>query len=159
MRLRLLLLAAGLLGLADTAQAQQEPFGQDIDGWKFTQAPHPSRVICRAFSEGRGQNIIGRTGDGRFYVSVPAQGIPRGRYPESTISIGGRSEPIDADSDGARFVLHVDDDQIGRIIRARGYQWRGGPRGAYLSGTVAFNNSVGAAIGRLRECSRANGGR
>jgi hypothetical protein len=46
---------------------QQEPFGQNFDGWSFSQAPDKTGVICRAFA-GNGF-IIGRLGDGKVYVS------------------------------------------------------------------------------------------
>ena len=46
---RILTIAALVLA-AGTAQAQQEPFGQNIGAWRFSQAPHQTRVICRAFA-------------------------------------------------------------------------------------------------------------
>jgi hypothetical protein len=152
-----ILTIAALVLAAGTAQAQQEPFGQNIGAWRFSQAPHQTRVICRAFAGS--ENIVGRTGDGEMYVSVPANGIPRGPYRESTLIAGGATEPVDAVSDGQRFVLPVDKDQIGRIVRAGGYQWRAMVDGRIRSGTVMFDRDVGAAVSRLQECSRANGGR
>ncbi|MGE3646347.1 MAG: hypothetical protein AB7F96_21080 [Beijerinckiaceae bacterium] len=155
-------LYAGFLSafLSTVAHAQQEPFGQNIGVWKFTQAPDKAKVVCRAFSPGPfGVNIIGRTGAGKFYVSVPAQGIPKGMYEGADLAIGGQHEPLTATSDGSRFVLPVDDQQIARIIRARGYQWAAMVRGQRRSGAAAFDSSVGAAVKRLRECTKANGGR
>lgn len=159
-------IVAGVLSIfiaastAAPANAQQEPFGQEMDGWKFTQAPHPTKAICRAFSPGSGGvNIIGRLGNGKFYVSVPANGIPKGKYPDSTLTVAGSAEPVDAESDGSRFALQVDDGLLALIIKARGYQWQVSDRGRMVSGSATFNGSIGKAVARLRECTKANGGR
>lgn len=157
---RLFWSAISLVGLTYAASAQQEPFGENIGGWTFTQGPGPNRVTCRAFSPGPGTgNIIGRTGNGGFYVSVSSQGIPKGKYEGSDIAIAGQHEPVNSHSDGSRYVTPVDDDQIGRMIKARGYAWRAMVGRQAYSGVVMFDNMIGPAVTRLRECTKANGGR
>lgn len=156
--MRVLSASLFLAALSGAAHAQQEPFGPEVAGWKFTQAPHQTKAICRAFSEGKGVNIIGRTGDGAFYVSVPSI-VPKGKYDESSIEIGGETEMVNAHSDGARYVMPVDDDQIGRIVKARGYGWYTEVNRRPAQGSVRFPDTIATAIKRLRECTKANGGR
>ena len=135
----------------------EEPFGEDIGPWKFTQSADKT---CRGYFPGiRGSYIIARMGKtGNHYVSVPGSGFAAGKYPESSINIAGREEMIDATNSGIRFVLSVDNDQFARIIQARGYSWRALDRGKLVTGTVTFDAAVGAANARLRECAKANGG-
>lgn len=130
-----------------------------MGGWKFTQAPHKTKVICRAISNIGGLNIIGRLGDGRFYVTVPSTGIPKRKYPNSTFITAGNAEPLDAESDGARFGFFIDEHLLANTTKARGYQWRVNVGGRDVAGSVSFNGSVAQAVARLRECTKANSGR
>ena len=88
--------------------AQEEPWGGNVPGWKFTQTAESGGVAnCRAT---QGPNIISRRNNGRTYVSVPAPaGLPKGWYREgrATIIIGGSAEPIDAEV-GGRLVFYID---------------------------------------------------
>lgn len=135
----------------------EEPYGQNIGPWMFTQ---DAGKTCRGYFPGIGGSyIIGRNGkNGTHYVSVPGSGLAVGQYPESTIIIAGQAEMVSAGNGGVRFVLNVDNVQFGRIIQARGYQWRAMDRGRLVTGTVTFDGSTGAAAARLRECTKANGG-
>ncbi len=142
---------------AQPASNQQEPFGQDFDGWKFSQAPDKTGIICRAFA-GNGF-IIGRLGDGKVYVSVPQGRVPNGKYAESHIGVGNSGEPVDATAGNGRLVFHIDEGLLSNVVRARGYEWAVMSGGQRVSGNVGFNGSVGKAVARLKECSRANGGR
>jgi hypothetical protein len=136
---------------AQPASGGEEPFGQMIGSWRFTQSPHRSNVFCRAYN---GDNIIGRFGDGRYRLSVLFNG-PKGMFEGANLEIGGQNEPITVNADGRRLYLEVGDDEIGRIVRANGYRWRAWNR----EGSVSFDRSVGAAVARLRECTKVNGGR
>lgn len=147
-----------LVALSCGAHAGQEPFGPEVEGWRFTQAFEKSRIVCRAFALGGPVNIIGRLGNGEFYVSVPST-VPKGKYDESTIEIGKETEMVNARSDGDRYVMPVDEDQVGRIVKARGYGWYTEVKRRPAQGSVAFNDKVATAITRLRECTKANGGR
>ena len=135
----------------------EEPFGMDIGPWKFTQ---DANKTCRGYFPGIGGSyIIGRLGkNGTHYVSVPGSGFPAGKYPESSINIGGREEMIDATNSGIRFVINTDNDQFGRIVQAKGYRWRAMDRGKLVTGTVTFDGAIAAAAARIRECTKANGG-
>ena len=149
--------AGGPARPAQPASNQQEPFGQNFDGWKFSQAPDKTGVICRAFA-GNGFNI-GRLGDGKVYVSVPQGRVPNGKYEESHFGVGNSGEPVTATAGNGRLVFPIDDHLLGNVIRARGYEWAVMVDGQRVTGNVGFNGSVGKAVARLRECTRANGGR
>jgi hypothetical protein len=56
-------------------------------------------------------------------------------------------------------VFHIDEGLLGNVIRARSYEWAVMVGGQRVTGNVGFNGSIGKAVGRLRECTRANGGR
>lgn len=149
--------AALLLMLtASTAFAQEEPWGGNVPGWRFTQSGESGGgVNCRAV---QGTNLIARRSNGRTYVSVPAPaGLPKGWYREGRASIvmGSTSEPVDAERTG-RLLLHIDDGLYPALIRARGFQWRvSGPKGI-VTGSVSFSGDVAKAIAELRACVRAN---
>jgi hypothetical protein len=138
------------------ACAQQEPWGGNVAGWRFTQAAEASDVInCRAI---QGPNLISRSSNGRIYVSVPPPaGLPRGKYREgrASIVIDGSADPVDAEI-GGRLVFYVDDSQVQALARSRGYQWRvSGPKGV-VTGSVALSGDVAKAAAELRSCLRAN---
>ncbi len=78
--------AAGPATPAQPVSNQQEPFGQNFDGWKFSQAPDKTGSVCRAFF-GNGF-IIGRLGDGNVYVSVPQGRVPNGKYEGAHFGVG-----------------------------------------------------------------------
>lgn len=138
-----------------TALAEEEPWGGNVSGWRFTQADEAGGINCRAI---QGQYLIARRNSGRTYVSVPAPaGLPKGWYREgrASIVIGSTSEPVDAEVSG-RLVLHIDEGLYPALIRARGYQWRvSGPQGI-VTGSVSFSGDVAKAIGELRACVKAN---
>lgn len=143
---------------SSTASAQEEPWGGNAAGWRFTQAGESGGgVNCRAI---QGQYLIARRSNGRTYVSLPAPaGLPKGWYRDgrASIVIGGTSEPVDAEITG-RLLLHIDDGLYPALIRARGYQWRvTGPQGI-VTGTVPFSGDVAKAIAELRACVNANAG-
>ena len=148
--------AALLLTLSTSVTfAQEEPWGGNVPGWRFTQASDSSGVNCRAI---QGPNLISRRSNGRTYVSVPVPaGLPKGWYREgrASIIIGGNAEPIDAEVTG-RLLLHIDDGLYPALIRARGYQWRvSGPKGV-MTGSVSFSGDLAKAIAELRACVKAN---
>lgn len=141
---------------ASAALAEEEPWGGNVPGWRFTQAGESGDgVNCRAI---QGQYLIARRSNGRTYVSVPAPaGLPKGWYRDGRASIvlGSTSEPVDAEVTG-RLLLHIDEGLYPALIRARGYQWRvSGPQGL-VTGSVSFSGDVAKAIAELRACVRAN---
>ena len=148
------ILLAGMT--ASPVLAQQEPWGGNVPGWKFTQTAEANNVInCRAT---QGQYVVSRRNNGKHYVSVPAPAaLPKGFYREgrASIIIGGAAEPIDAERNG-RLLFYVDDGQLTALARARGYQWRvAGPRGI-LTGSVSLTGDVAKAIAEVRACTKAN---
>lgn len=141
---------------ASAAVAQEEPWGGNVPGWKFTQTGEAANVVnCRAV---QGANLISRRTNGRSYVSVPVPaGLPQGWYREgkASIIIGGNAEPIDAEVTG-RLLFHIDDSHYAALVRARAYQWRvSGPRGI-LSGSVSFSGDVAKVLAEVRKCASAN---
>jgi len=155
---RLVLVAAGLAAVAVPAQAAQEPYGQTIQGWRFTQDIENGRPVCRAFSPGPTRNvIIQRLGSGTFVMSVPASNVRAGQHEEASFEVGRSAEPVNARADGNRVYLPVDDPTMGLVIQAGRFRWA--VNGRRQMGDVAFNPSLGAAVNRLRQCTRANGGR
>ncbi|RED31976.1 hypothetical protein BJ123_11366 [Rhodopseudomonas thermotolerans] len=152
-----LFVALVLAGMAiSPVLAQQEPWGGNVLGWKFTQTAEANNVVnCRAT---QGQNIVSRRNNGKHYLSVPAPtDLPQGWYREgrASIIIGGNAEPVDAEK-GGRLAFYVDDGQLTALSRARGYQWRvAGPRGI-LTGSASFTGDVGKAVAELHACVKAN---
>lgn len=141
---------------ASSSLAQEEPWGGNVPGWRFTQAGDSGGgVNCRAI---QGANLISRRSNGRTYVSLPVPaGLPKGWYREgrASIVIGGNAEPIDAEVTN-RLLLHIDDGLYPALIRARGYQWRvSGPKGV-VTGSVSFSGDVAKAIAELRACVKSN---
>ncbi|RVT99553.1 hypothetical protein EOD42_05575 [Rhodovarius crocodyli] len=152
-----ILILAALLLTTGTARAAEEPFGQNIGPWRFTQQDQPRNVVlCRAYL---GDNRILRWTSGAVAVSVPANGIPPATYRETFFSAAGESEPVNATANAQRLTLNLDEGSLAHVVRGRGFQWRLLVNGSPRSGTIGFDQNVGAAVARLRECSRANGGR
>lgn len=138
------------------AFAQEEPWGGNVPGWKFTQTAESGGVInCRAM---QGQYIISRRNNGRTYVSVPAPaGLPKGWYREgrATIITGGSAEPIDAEV-GGRLVFYIDEGSYPALIRARGYQWQVSGPGGLVKGSVSFSGDIAKVFSEVRACANAN---
>lgn len=138
------------------AFAQEEPWGGNVPGWKFTQTAESGNVAnCRAT---QGPNIISRRNNGRTYVSVPAPtGLPKGWYREgrATIMIGGTAEPIDAEVSG-RLVFHIDEGIYPALIRAHGYQWQVSGPGGLVKGSVSFSGDIAKVFSEVRACANAN---
>jgi hypothetical protein len=136
--------------------AQEEPWGGNVPGWKFTQTAESDGVAnCRAM---QGPNIISRRNNGRTYVSVPAPaGLAKGWYREgtATIIIGGSAEPIDAAVDG-RLVFYIDEGNYPALIRSRGYQWQVSGPGGLLKGTVSYSGDIAKVFSEIRACANAN---
>lgn len=152
--------AALILTLSTVSvSAQEDPWGGNVPGWRFTQAGEANGVTnCLAK---QGPNIISLRSTGKTYVSVqvPA-GLPKGSYKEghASIVIGNTAEPVDAAAGGAgeRLVFYIDSGLYPSLIQARGYQWRvNGPRGIQ-TGSVAFSGDLGKVIAELRACVKAN---
>ncbi|MEP9355917.1 hypothetical protein ABLE93_20275 [Xanthobacter sp. KR7-65] len=149
--------AALFLALSTSAVvAQQEPWGANVPGWKFTQASEAGGIAnCRAM---QGDYLVSLSTNGRTYLSmsVPA-GLPKGWYREgrASVIIGGNAEPVDAEVTN-RLLFYIDSGNYPGLIRARGYQWRiMGPKGA-LTGTVSFSGDIANVIAALRACVKAN---
>lgn len=146
-----------LLALSSLAAvAQEEPWGGNVSGWRFTQAAEPGDVVnCRAL---QGQNVISRSNKGRSYLSVPAPaGLTKGWYKEgrASVVIGATAEPVDAQI-GGRFLLYIDDGLYPALVRARGYQWRvAGPKGI-VTGSVSFSGDMAKVVAELQACTKAN---
>lgn len=136
--------------------AQEEPWGGNVPGWKFTQTAESGGVAnCRAT---QGPNIISRRNDGRTYVSVPAPAaLPKGWYREgrATIIIGGSAEPIDAAVDG-RLVFYIEEGNYPALIRARGYQWQVSGPGGLVKGSVSYSGDIAKVFSEVRACANAN---
>lgn len=155
---RLPLMAAFPLAMSLPAAAEQEPYGQTMTGWRFTQDIVNGRAVCRAYSpDPTAGVIIQRRGDGQFFMSVPVRNVPQGRYEEASFEVGRTAEPVNATADGNRVYLAVDDHLIALAVPAGGFRWA--VNGRRQVGTVQFNMAFGPAIDRLRQCTRANGGR
>jgi len=60
-----------------------------------------------------------------------------------------------ARSDGSRVYIDADDHDMRRVVRAGGFSWAAARR---HQGHVVFNTAVGPTVGRLRDCTNANGG-
>lgn len=138
------------------AAAQEEPWGGNVPGWRFTQTAEAGDAVnCRAV---QGQNLISRSNKGRNYLSVPAPaGLPKGWYKEgrASIVIGATAEPVDAEITG-RLVLYIDDGLYPELVRARGYQWRlAGPAGI-VTGSVSFSGDLAKVVAEVRACAKAN---
>lgn len=131
--------------------AGEEPFGQNIGSWQFTQAPDRTKVFCRAKS---GSYVVGRYGNGQYRLSVNEKGL-KGSFEGANLGIGTQNSPVTASSDGSRVYIPVDETEMAQIIRAGGFSWRAWNR----QGTVRYDNALGPAVARLKECTRANGGR
>jgi hypothetical protein len=129
----------------------QEPFGQNIGGWRFTQEPHrTAKVFCRAI---RGPDVVGRWGNGKYRISMPFT-AQKGSFEGANMQIGSDNSPITARADGSRIYFEIDEYDIGQMTRAQGYGWR-----AWNSqGSARFDSNFGAVVARLKECVRANGG-
>jgi len=149
--------AAFFLALSSSAVfAQEEPWGGNVPGWKFTQTGIAGGVVnCRAT---QGAYIIARLTDGRAYVSLNAPAsLPKGWYREGKASIimAGNAEPVDAEVSN-RLVFHVGDSGLPGLIRGRGYQWRvSGPSGI-VTGSVPFSGDMAKVISEVRACAKAN---
>jgi hypothetical protein len=157
------LLAAALLALASAlpARAAQEPYGETLWGWRFTQEAVRGTVVCRAISSTPSTTgfIIQRTGNGNFFLSLPAPGVPRGNYEEGHLGSDNFATKVNIRSDGARIYIPVDDHEMGQIGRTGRFEWGAGPvRGRTIRGT-AMGMGFNHVAQRLRECTRANGGR
>lgn len=157
------LLLATLLTLpgALPAQAAQEPYGGTLWGWRFTQDIERGRPVCRAISSPPSTQgfIIQRLGNGNFFLSVVAAGVPRGNYEGGHLGSGDYGTMVNIRSDGSRIYIPADDHDMAQIGRTGRFEWGAGPvRGRTIRGNVSgmgFNH----VIQRLRECTRANGGR
>ena len=141
---------------ASPAFAQEEPWGGNVPGWKFTQTGESANLVnCRAM---QGSNLISRRTNGRSYLSVPVPaGLPKGWYKEgrASIIIGGNAEPVDAEVTG-RLLFHIDDSHYAPLAKAGAYQWRvSGPRGI-LSGSVSLSGDVAKVLAEVRKCASAN---
>ena len=155
---RLRLAVALLLIFSFPVAAGQEPYRENIMGWRFTQDIVNRMALCRAFSPAPASGvIIWRRGDGQYTISVPAPNVPRGMYEEASFEVGREAEPVNARADGNRVYIPVDDDMMGRVQRAGGFRWAVNRRRQV--GHVQFNIALGPVVTRLRECTRANGGR
>ncbi|NKC31277.1 hypothetical protein [Falsiroseomonas selenitidurans] len=157
------LVLAALLTLAGAlpAGAAQEPYGGTVWGWRFTQDIERGRVICRAISSAPSTPgfIIQRLGNGNFFLSLLANGVPRGNYEEGHLGSGDFATMVNIRSDGSRIYIPADDHDMAQIGRTGRFEWGAGPvRGRTIRGQVngmGFND----VVRRLRECTRANGGR
>jgi len=149
--------------LAGPAFAAPEPYGQGFDGWQLTQSDEAGKINCRAFF---GIHILAMQTDGGVYASTSADGLPKFYEEEGNINIGGKDDlvQIRSEGQGRRLLVGVngtmDRAMLVSIVKARGYSWKGGPRGGRtFSGTVKFNNSIDRAYRELRNCVMANGGK
>lgn len=157
------LLAVALLTLAATlpARAAQEPYGETLWGWRFTQDVVRGTTVCRAISSNPSTPgfIIQRLGNGNFFLSLVAPGVPRGNYEEGHLGSDNFNTMVNIRSDGSRIYIPADDHAMAQIGRTGQFEWGAGPvRGRTIRGTargMAFND----VVRRLRECTRANGGR
>ncbi len=139
-----------------SAAAQQEPFGQDIDGWRFTQDFVNGSALCRAFSPGPTSGVvIQRRASGQYFVAVPAKNLRKGLHEGANFEVGGASEPINPTSDGNFLYMPLDDHMVGEMVKAGGFDWAVQGR----KGSAVFTGALGKAVARLRACTKANGGR
>lgn len=152
-------LAVAFVGaLSLPASAAQEPYGQTIQGWRFTQDIVNGMALCRAFSPGPTEGvIIQRRGDGSYVLSVPARNVPRGNYEGAGLEMGREAEMTNARADGNRVYLDADQRSMALIVRHGGFRWAVNNRRQI--GDVVFTTALGPAIARLGECTQANGGR
>ena len=157
------LLAAALLALAGAAPAQAapEPFGQTFWGWRFTQDIVRGQVICRAISSSPSTTgfIIQRLGNGNVYLSLPAPGVPRGTYEEGHLGSGNFATKVNIRSDGSRIYIPADDHDMAQIGRTGRFEWGVGPVQGRTSRGTATGMAFDGVVQRLRDCTRANGGR
>lgn len=107
-------------------------------------------MYCRAKS---GSNFIGRYGNGLYRLSFVKKGL-NGSFEGANLGIGAQNSPLTVTSDGVRIYIRIDESDMQQIVRAGGFTWRAWSR----QGAVRYDNSVGAAVARLKECTRANGG-
>lgn len=157
------LLPATLLILAGAlpARAAQEPFGEQWWGWRFTQEFANGQLICRGIASSPSPQgfLIQRLGNGKFYLSLVVSDVPTGNYEEGFLGSGNFSTKVNIRSDGKRIYIPADDHDMAQIGKTGQFTWGVGPvRGRTIRGTatgLAWND----VAKRLRECTRANGGR
>jgi hypothetical protein len=157
------LLAAALVTLACAlpAQAAQEPYGETVWGWRFTQDVVRGTTICRAISSHPSTTgfIIQRLGNGNFFLSLLAPTVPRGNYEEGHLGSGNFATKVNIRSDGSRIYIPADDSDMAQIARTGQFEWGAGPvRGRTIRGTASGMGFI-HVVERLRACTRANGGR
>jgi hypothetical protein len=143
------------------ALAAQKPCGETIWGWRFTQDVVRGTTIYRAISSSPSTMgfIIRRLGNGNFFLSLVAPGVPRGNYEEGHLGSGNYSTKVNIRSVGSRIYIPTDDHDMAQIGRTGRFEWGAGPvRGQIIRGT-AMGMGINDVVRRLRECTRANGGR
>ncbi len=149
--------AAALLGFATaSAYAGREPYGQDFQGWTFTQEEAPNGVLCRA--EYKKMFVISRHTNGTGGVSMPAGKVKTGDYPDASFEVNRQTKAVRGKADKGRFWLSgIDDTLVNHLVSTKSYTWRVRmPNGQLLDGRVTFDGSVAAAVKRLRECTTSN---
>lgn len=151
-------MAAALVTMAQTAVAQDDPFapepyGQDIDGWVFTQsAVVMGGIECRATL---GQFSLSLFTQAAPMAGVNGSGVNDGVFKDQTIEIGGMSEKVSFVGAKGRISIMIDPYMMGEIAALRGYKWK---TSSGKGGTVSLNGSARAALKNLKGCVAANGG-
>lgn len=143
-------------GLAVPAASQQEPYGEDFWGWKFTQESLANNtVVCRATrTEANGTKVVmTQASSGNHYIGITKPANVNGTYPKAQMNL--RNGPITIGAftkDNWLYFGPIDDWSMDLIVSEAGFVWKVGN----ASDEKDLMGTASVALNRLIECVQAN---